>query len=354
MFIIWGTKTREEDGGIVADWCDTCRAPSYHKLTHYFKVGHIYYIPLGKGTPAGTNRQCTQCGTTHSCNPSVYSRPLTHEEAIGRSFEEILQTTNPTLAETLHKQRAFEQQVAERIAQSADPATLASAVTPIGGTADHRMLAALQTLGTLDARDKDVVQFMDRLQKWDYLTPSEREVLLHEISAFAAEDRKVNAALHFIKMLPTPTPNWISYLGCFGGLAILIGGFSTVPFLQSWLWGPLFVVGTTALLFFAYVKASDKAVRAWVEKTLVPQLRQRDVDVSYLVGLLASIKGNTGGVDEKIADMARNIDVIADELMSRGLLKLEAESALAPPAPSMPEVPVQPAAVESPHSYDLP
>ena len=190
MFIIWGTKSRQKDGGVVGEWCDVCRTPYFHTLTHFFKVGHIYYIPLGKEQFVGTNRQCTQCATVRSCNWTVYSRSLTHQEAYGRGIDEILEATNPSLWEQICKQRAFEQEIAQRIAATT-PSVGSPPATPLANQVanqlDQRMLAALQTLGTLDARNKDVVQFMARLQKWDYLTVSEREVLLYEINAFVRQ-----------------------------------------------------------------------------------------------------------------------------------------------------------------------
>ena len=326
MFIVWGTKSRQEDGGVVGDWCDVCRGPNFHKLTNFFKVSHVYYISLGKGEYVGSTRQCTQCGTTVSCTGTAYTRVLTHQEAYGWTIEQILQATNPALFEQVHKQRALEYQIAQRMAQSANPAPGSPLPSPLARQADQRMLNALQTLGTLDARAKDVSQFLDRLQKWDYLSASECEVLLHEIDAFVTEDRNVHAAIHFMKMLPIPTPAWIGYVGCLTGIVGVIVGFTALPFLQSWLWGPLFLVLAITLWFFASTKATNKAVRGWVESVLVPRIRDRGVDARYFVGLLAAIKASGKGHEEKIADMARNVDLIADELVKHGLLTQEEEA----------------------------
>ncbi len=323
MFIVWGTKSRQEDGGVVGDWCEGCRAPNFHKLTHYFKVSHVYYIPLGKGQHVGTTRQCTQCGTTSSCTASAYSRALTHQEALGRGIDQVLEATNPPLLAQVHKQRALEYQIAQRITggqQAADG--LAPAALP-ARQADHRLLTALQTLGAMDARQQNVSQFLDRLQKWDYLTPSEGEVLLHEINAFVAEDRAMKSALYLLRLLPTPTPKWIGYVACLAAVMIL---FVVAPFLPSLLWGAFFTATVIVCCFIIAKKASKKAVRAWVERSLAPKLRESDVDARYFVSLLAELRGSGRGYEEKIAAMARNVDVIADELHTRGLLALEAET----------------------------
>ena len=184
MLIIWGSKSRKEDGGVIADWCDVCRVPTFHGLVHVYRVGHIYYIPLGKGTYVGTNRKCAQCGTANSCNRNAYARSLTHQEALGRSIEEVLAATNPYFLEQIQKQRALENQVAQRMAPPTLPAFDLSPPSPPPVQPDPRMLAARQTLGSLDARDRNVSGFLERLQRWDYLTPPDREALLYEINAF--------------------------------------------------------------------------------------------------------------------------------------------------------------------------
>jgi hypothetical protein len=56
----------------------------------------------------------------------------------------------------------------------------------------------------------------------------------------------------------------------------------------------------------------------------------------YFVGLLSGIKGSSGGYDEKIVDMARNVGVITDELHKRGYLDLEEPPAIASSSPSQP------------------
>ena len=334
MIFIWGTKSREEDGGVVGDWCEGCRAPNFHRLTNYFKVSHVYYIPLGKGQYVGTNRRCTQCGTLAACTPTTYSHALTHSQAMGLSIEQVLEATNPPLMQQLHKQRAMEYNIAQRLAQpgfapalapGAMPPASPAALTP-ARQADQRMLSALQALGTLDARNQDVSQFLDRLQKWDYLTVPESEVLLHEINAFVTEDRNVKNALQLMRMLPTPVPKWIGSLIWITGLFIFVLGFAALPFLQSLIGGGVFLALTIAICVFASKKATYKAVCGWVEKTLVPRLQQSDVEAGYFMGLLTAIKGSGRGQADKIGVMTRNSDLIAGELHRHGLLAREEEA----------------------------
>ena len=50
MFIIWGSKVYQKQLGIVADKCVGCGKVEAFTVTEHYRVGHIYFIPLGTGT----------------------------------------------------------------------------------------------------------------------------------------------------------------------------------------------------------------------------------------------------------------------------------------------------------------
>lgn len=61
---IWGRKAVVRSLGRVADFCPICREAGVFELLETRVVAHIYYIPLGRGTPAGGNQiRCLRCGT---------------------------------------------------------------------------------------------------------------------------------------------------------------------------------------------------------------------------------------------------------------------------------------------------
>jgi hypothetical protein len=322
MFIVWGTKSRQEDGGVVGDWCDQCGGVRFIGLTHYFRVSHVYYIPMGKGTYAGTLWRCTQCGKQEMCDMRTYARTLTQQEAWGRNMDEILQLTNPALHGRLSKQFAFQNEMAHRVQGIPSGPSYDVGNAPVQrAEVDPRMLEALNILGRFDVRREEVAAYLDRLQKWDYLTTSEREVLLHEIDAFTREDASFKAIVEFLKYLPTPSPDWMFGMGCVGYIVALIVGFSSVSFLQSWLWGPLFVIAALVLVVFCYSKIQTRYVRNWVNKVLIPRANQAHIDLSFFVSVLSELKSSSG-LESRVNDMANNIATIADELAQRGQISL--------------------------------
>jgi len=81
VFIIWGTRTRREVPGTVADWCPACREVQAFTITNYFRVGHIYYIPLGRGSLTATVRECWECGSQYHGEEEDYDEFLPAESA---------------------------------------------------------------------------------------------------------------------------------------------------------------------------------------------------------------------------------------------------------------------------------
>ncbi len=105
MFIIWGTKTRRERLGVVADWCFNCRRVRAFTVSDYFRVPHVYYISLGRGTLTATARECWECGSQYYCAEEDYEDLLPEETAEQMSMNELLYRTNRSLSDRLDTQR---------------------------------------------------------------------------------------------------------------------------------------------------------------------------------------------------------------------------------------------------------
>lgn len=104
MFIIWGTKTRKEKLGTVADFCPACHSVRAFTVTKYFRVSHIYFIPLGRGTRKATLRQCWECGSEYHCEEEDYDEFLSEEAAEEMSMSELIGRSNQYLEKRLQRQ----------------------------------------------------------------------------------------------------------------------------------------------------------------------------------------------------------------------------------------------------------
>lgn len=319
MFVVWGTKLRTEDGGVVADWCTVCGAVHAFRLTNHFLVRHYQYIALGRGTYAHTSRKCVQCGAENICDPREYARILSSTEATGKTVEDILKTTNPRLGEQIQQRRDFQSEI-ERRMQEGVPET--------GGGLDPRMLAALDSLKDFDVRDETVTTYFVQLRKWDYLTLSEREVVLREIESFTNQQNAIKETIHFLKNLPAAEPGWVTPALFFSFVGALTIGFWTIPFLRSWLWGTLFVIAVLVITVSIGGAVSRGKVREWVGSILVPRGKIDRINFILLMEILDTMSKDTDGLEEKLKDMVTQLETIRAELNKRGLFIRQPTSTL--------------------------
>jgi hypothetical protein len=102
MFIFYGKKSREEDLGSVADWCDACGKVRKCQVVKYYEVDHVYGISLGGGSYLGTVRECWRCGAQYYCKVKRYAELVSEEEAQALPVAELLRLTNPDLERKLN------------------------------------------------------------------------------------------------------------------------------------------------------------------------------------------------------------------------------------------------------------
>jgi hypothetical protein len=105
MFIIWGTKGRQEKLGTVADWCPNCQSARAFTVTKHFRVSHVYFIPLGRGTLVATVKQCWECSTQYHCEEETYDDFLPEKEVEEMPMSKLIRQTNTALKEWLDSRR---------------------------------------------------------------------------------------------------------------------------------------------------------------------------------------------------------------------------------------------------------
>ncbi len=97
MFIVWGTQSRQERLGMVADVCPYCRQLSAFTIVDHFRVSHLYYVPLGRGRHVQRSRQCGGCRQHFGFDPQRYAQPVSMPLAARMAADEMLYHTNPRL-----------------------------------------------------------------------------------------------------------------------------------------------------------------------------------------------------------------------------------------------------------------
>lgn len=101
MFIFFGTRDRQETRGVVADLCPSCKGARAFKVLDHFNVGHLYYIPLGRGSYQGSGMKCSACGTEYRFEAGKFPNVVPESLARAISFEDLARQTNPRLHDHL-------------------------------------------------------------------------------------------------------------------------------------------------------------------------------------------------------------------------------------------------------------
>ncbi len=98
MFIVWGTKIVRKARGRRADYCPICREVRPFKAVEVRSVGHIYYIPLGRGKVEHMSDTCEDCDVELFREPGEGGEPVRDRWA---DVEELIERTNPKLRQEI-------------------------------------------------------------------------------------------------------------------------------------------------------------------------------------------------------------------------------------------------------------
>lgn len=93
MFIVWGTKVVRKVRGRMAEFCRLCRDFRPHRVAEVQSVGHLYYIPIGRGQTHGFERTCEACGLVQAMPPEHGAPALSRDRHA--DAEALLAETNP-------------------------------------------------------------------------------------------------------------------------------------------------------------------------------------------------------------------------------------------------------------------
>lgn len=103
FFVIWGTKARQECPGTVADLCPYCCDVRPFDVIDTYRVPHIYYIGIGRGTFVARTRRCRGCSRHLGFDERVYAGPMSVSASRSASMQELLMATNPRLAHRIEE-----------------------------------------------------------------------------------------------------------------------------------------------------------------------------------------------------------------------------------------------------------
>lgn len=99
MIIVWGTRLTRKRLGRVAEICPVCRCPAACDIARLSKVQHLYFIPIGGGTPVAQELTCTHCKILWGLKPDTF--PAVDRGTNSRTIEELLESASPERVELI-------------------------------------------------------------------------------------------------------------------------------------------------------------------------------------------------------------------------------------------------------------
>ena len=125
--IVWGTKVTTRRMGYVAEFCPICRGVRPLQVDSVNSVGHLYFIPLGRGKVVCYRGRCADCGLLREVDPLAY---LSFAGTSGGSIQALVAETFPGLADVYAERLAFEDKLRERLGSLSGDERTASILEP--------------------------------------------------------------------------------------------------------------------------------------------------------------------------------------------------------------------------------
>ena len=300
MFIIHGHYNREKDRGVVADKCLHCAQVSLLRVTQHYKVGHLYFIPLGSGELIGTVLTCTECRGTMTGVVEVYSRVLPREISARMTLGQVLAETNPRLNEEILYRASLEQKAREALGP---------------GMPDPRVELAFARLADLNHRHPEVVRLHSRLAQWSVLDPAMQAQLLRDLDAVALDQERDDAALRFVRLMGQQfTPDVDAFLSVL--ICVVVAGVGTAGSAMLFSDGAFIAGGVLASIFvgciasFFFNRAQRRySHRKFFRNTFLPEAHYHDVDVVRALGVLQEPPPSVAH-DPGVANLAASLPIL--------------------------------------------
>ncbi|MBI1374955.1 MAG: hypothetical protein GC159_19735 [Phycisphaera sp.] len=343
MFIVWGTKHKTRDAGVVAERCDVCMAPQPFVVTDHYEAGHIYWISLTQGTYKISSMKCPSCGNELICNKDDYDQVLARDIAARLPIHELIERTNHRLGQSMRMRENLEAMASQQ-AQApprapGSPPPLPGARPTTGGP-DPRFALAVAKLRDFDDSDTSR-ELMARLSQWQTLDTDLREKLLTEVDEFVDSSMRINQTIGFIRTIANSYPD---SAGCLSGFFVFLVPMALffIPALQSWLWGPIVVIAAFVAGFVVMQKVSARRIRAWTINKLIPEADADQIDYTLFVGVLLGVNTSDQAIDQHVRNLATGVKNFLGVLIEQGRIEGEGADAPATPAKSDPKRPPTP------------
>lgn len=303
MLIVWGSYSREKERGIVGDRCIHCDQVTSLLITDFYRVPHVYFIPLGGGSLVATVLTCANCRGQAMGTISSYQRLIPRPEAQGMTIGQILAETNPPLHDAISHRANLEAR-ARACGDDVQP-----------GEADARLELALARLDELDYRRPEVAQLRSQLEQWHSLDADGRARILRDLDSLIDDQEKRATTFRFIGQMAGRFKPELDL-----GVAILT--FAVVTILGIVAAALIFSDRALAIAIFtaigvgialaiaAHVKLRRDMHRRFFRKTFLPEAHLQGVDVTGAIDVLRELDPRDRELDPNVRGLVQALPLL--------------------------------------------
>jgi hypothetical protein len=300
FFIIHGNYASQNDLGVVADRCGHCGNLRVHRVTEHRRIGHLYFVPLGRGEVVAATITCTACNGVHEWRPERYTGYIPEAKARALTLGQILWKTNPAVADTVATRMRLERDAAAwQPGRDAGP--------------DPRVALAFAKLA--DIHEDDSIQQRSLLERWNTLDAYSQERVLRDVDGLAEGNRHARDRARFVRAAAhkfTPGDHTAKYC-VFGAVAFLCCPLGFVGLEPSGLGALGIVCGLAIALAAAWLFHwwyTRHVYRRYFRRQFLPEAERRGVPVAEVVETLGCIDPRDKQVDEHLRDLACGLPVL--------------------------------------------
>jgi hypothetical protein len=288
MGFMGGSVTEVRELGVVAEQCPGCARVRPCAVRAVCQGWRFFF--LKKATvPKETSCLCGTCGISFPCELWRYPALLPAPEAAALAVKELLDRTNPLLAERLQLQEQ---------------------VFALGG--DSRFAAAYEQLEGLRSGELHAL-LLQHLLIWDCLGAEQRDRLVQRIGDCAR-------AWLVARQVASGFPGHAGTPTAFLAALAVWSAFAWAPAVRNWLWGSaVLVAGCVAAALTGRVLLIRR-VRRWTREVLVPAAQRANVSLACFLGIVDDLPGTRQHVLDDTWPLKEQVETIRGILAADGRL----------------------------------
>lgn len=317
MFVLHGKYQRSRRQGNVGDYCPTCRKLRLFHVEVAYEVDHVYFVPLGNGTPKATTIECSVCETVLDAKVSHYDDCLSDK---GRNKSQNL--TVDSLVRKTNGRLALLRSIRDLVL---GPSTPNNTEDPMDANdlaksepGLRRIFAALQEHYRGDVR---VDALLARLVDWHGLERRAQLALQQDVEDYLADRRERSRTMAFIAEVAATAPEGAHFVIAFivgialSIAAIIVGadaGSDTVIFAGLGI--------ALAASIGCFIVVGRWRFRRWLRNKLLRRADELQVDLVTLCSVLANVDQSDPSADQKVVALAKQLKYLVRILHEEGKL----------------------------------